>query len=93
MAGPESLQANIRGRVQGVFFRDFVRIHAGRLGLSGYVRNLPDGSVEVRAEGDRADLEKLLEHLKKGPPAARVEEVRVEWSASAGKYLGFDVRY
>ena len=73
-----SLRAVVRGRVQGVFFRDFVRRHADQLNLRGYVRNLPDGGVEVVAEGERPALERLLEYLKEGPPAARGEEFLVK---------------
>ncbi len=69
MADPASLRATVRGRVHGVFFRAFVEDRARELNLYGYVRNRPDGTVEVRAEGERPKLEKLVEHLKAGPPA------------------------
>jgi acylphosphatase len=88
-----SLRAVVRGRVQGVFFRDFVRRWAYQLKLSGYVRNLPDGDLEVVAEGEKPGLEKLLTYLKEGPPAARVTEVVEEWVEATGKYSGFSVRY
>ncbi len=88
-----SLRAVVRGRVQGVFFRDFVRRRAYQLNLKGYVRNLPDGGVELVAEGERPALEKLLEHLREGPPAARVEEVAEEWGDIKGEFSGFSVRY
>jgi len=88
-----SLQATVYGRVQGVFFRDFVARWARGLGLAGYVRNLPDGAVEVRAEGERQQLEKLVGYLKEGPPAARVAEVVTSWSEYTGNYSGFSVRY
>lgn len=65
----------VRGLVQGVGFRFFVRTAAVRLGLAGWVRNESDGSVLVWAEGDPADLERLERELKHGPPASRVEEV------------------
>jgi len=54
-----SLTATVRGRVQGVFFRAFVQRLARQLGISGYVRNLPDGSVEIRAEGEKSQLDVL----------------------------------
>lgn len=65
----------IRGRVQGVGFRWFVMSHAERLKLGGYVRNLPDGSVEVVSQGPEAALETLEQQLQRGPSAARVEQV------------------
>ena len=63
------------------------------LGLVGYVRNLPDGTVEVRAEGERKQLEKLISYLKAGPPAARVGKVLTNWSEYTGDYSGFKIRY
>lgn len=93
MADSSSLQATVCGRVQGVFFRDFVTGRARELGLEGYVRNLPDGAVEVLAEGKRRQLEKLAGYLKEGPPAARVDEVVTVWSEYTGNYSGFSIRY
>jgi acylphosphatase len=93
MVDSASLQAIVYGRVQGVFFRDFVTGWARELGLAGYVRNLPDGAVEVRAEGERQQLEKLVGYLKEGPPAARVNKVVTNWSEYTGNYSGFRVRY
>ncbi len=81
------------GRVQGVFFRAYVSEHAGELRLSGYVRNRPDGAVEVVAEGQKDRLNKLLGYLEKGPPAARVERVEAGWSEYSGRYSGFRIRY
>jgi len=72
----------VRGHVQGVFYRAFVESHALELNLSGCVRNLPDDKVEVVAEGEKQKLEKLLERLKQGPPAARVENVEIIWANS-----------
>jgi acylphosphatase len=93
MADLASLKATVRGRVQGVFFRAFVETRAEELKLTGYVRNRPDGAVEVRAEGERQKLERLVEYLKTGPPAARVEEVGEEWELYTGEFPGFSVRY
>jgi acylphosphatase len=88
--GKAALRAIVRGRVQGVGFRDFVWRRARFLGLVGYVRNLPDGrSVEVVAEGQRDDLEQLLEFLRSGPPAARVEQVDVEWGEATDRFQRF----
>ncbi len=88
-----SLQATVRGRVQGVFYRAFVETRAKELKLTGYVRNRPDGTVEVRAEGERQKLEKLVEYLKKGPPAARVTDVVTEWVEYTGQYSGYSTGY
>ena len=94
MADLVSVKAIVYGRVQGVFFRDFVSRRARELGLNGYVRNRPDGtSVEVEAEGERKQLEELISHLKVGPPAASVEKVVTDWSEYAGDYTRFGVRY
>ncbi len=87
-----AFQAVVYGWVQGVFFRDFVQQWAHGLGLTGCVRNLPDGAgVEVRAEGERPSLEVLLEHLQAGPPAARVTRVVTIWQAATGGYAGFTI--
>ncbi|MEE9249290.1 MAG: acylphosphatase [Dehalococcoidia bacterium] len=87
------LTAIVHGVVQGVFFRPFVYDHALDRGLMGYARNLPSGRrVEVVAEGERAALEELVELLKQGPPAARVEKVEIQWSSDTGLFVGFEVR-
>jgi len=89
-----SVQATVYGYVQGVFFRAFVYRQAEELGLAGYVRNLPGGeAVEVVAEGEKKQLEKLISHLKVGPPAAKVERVVANWSEYTGSYSGFRIRY
>ena len=93
MADLVSVQATVYGYVQGVLFRDFVSKRATELGLTGYVRNLPEGSVEVNAEGRRKQLEKLIGYLKVGPPTAEVEKVVVNWSEYTGNYSRFDIRY
>jgi acylphosphatase len=88
-----SLHAIVHGRVQGVFFRAFVLTKATELELTGYVRNMTsDQDVEVQAEGDREKLETLLEYLKVGPPAARVDKVTVKWNKPTGEYGRFIVR-
>jgi acylphosphatase len=72
----------ISGRVQGVGFRYFTAGQARRLGVRGSVRNLPDGRVEVVAEGDRAAIEALLAAVRQGPPGAHVRDVRVDWTSA-----------
>ncbi|MBL7166844.1 MAG: acylphosphatase [Dehalococcoidales bacterium] len=93
MIEPVALHAIVHGRVQGVYFRTFVVRRGAELGLTGYARNLPDGTVEVRAEGETGQLQKLLDHLKTGPPAARVEKVDTAWSANTEGYTTFRIRY
>lgn len=92
MTEPCCLQANVYGRVQGVFFRAYVVKYATELKLVGYVRNLSDGSVEVVAEGERSQLEKLIDCLKTGPPAAKVDKVETGWSEYAGNCKAFTIR-
>ena len=94
MGGPLiSFHATVRGRVQGVFFRAFVRRHATALGLTGYVRNLTQlRAVEVEAEGERSQLEELLKRLYQGPPRASVEKVEVTWGDYAGNFSDFKIR-
>ena len=93
MADLVSLGAIVRGRVQGVFFRAFVKRTADELGLTGYARNCADGSVEVFAEGERDRLEKFVGYLHSGPPAARVDDVTLDWKEYSGKYANFEVDY
>jgi acylphosphatase len=80
----------IRGRVQGVGFRSFVQWRARQLGVHGRVRNLPDGSVELRAEGDEATLRELLAIARRGPSSAAVREVEESWSDATGAFTRFD---
>lgn len=89
----QQLHAVVRGRVQGVGFRDATERRAIELGLSGWVRNQPDGTVEVTAEGDRATLEHLLEFLHRGPSAARVSKVESEWKVGSGGFSDFRVTW
>ena len=82
----------IEGRVQGVGFRYFTRRTARRLGIAGYVRNLPDGSVEALARGSDADLEALERRLREGPPGARVESVGVSEATGTFSENDFIIR-
>lgn len=83
----------IKGRVQGVWFRDSTRRQASRLGVRGWVRNLPDGSVEVLAEGPAQKVDKLVEWCHEGPPAARVDQVIQDQEAWKGEFDSFEIRY
>ena len=93
MSDLASVQAIVYGHVQGVFFRAFVSRQAVGLGVTGYVRNLPGGMVEVQAEGERNRLEELISYLKVGPPPARVEKVVTKWSEYTGTYSGFKIKH
>ncbi len=92
MAEMASLHATIQGRVQGVFFRSSVEERAVQLNLTGYVRNRPGNLVEVQAEGEKTNLEKLLEFLKVGPPAASVKDIINTWGVYTGSFAGFRIR-
>jgi len=83
----------VSGRVQGVFFRAHTRELARGLGLSGYVRNLPDGRVEIVAEGEEAALRELVSFAHRGPPLAQVTGVEVRWEVPTGEFSGFSIRY
>jgi acylphosphatase len=78
--------------VQGVFFRQSTETLARKLGLVGWVRNLPDGRVEAIAEGDADALARLVAFCQHGPPAARVDDVTLCWEAPSGTFSGFETQ-
>ena len=82
----------IHGRVQGVFFRGTMQDEADRLGVSGWVRNRPDGTVEAEIEGPRSGVDALIGWAHEGPRGARVTDVVTEWIAPLGEQHGFVVR-
>ncbi len=88
-----SVRITVYGLVQGVYFRAFVARRARELDLTGYVRNTREGTVEVYAEGERKQVKNLIDHIRIGPTAARVDRVETEWSEYAGNYSGFSIRY
>ena len=83
----------ISGKVQGVGFRNFTQINARQLGINGYAKNLPNGKVEVVAEGDKAQLDALVALVKKGPRYARVDSIDIDARAFTGEYENFGIRY
>lgn len=87
------IELKIYGIVQGVFFRSFVRQAALRLNLTGFVRNEPDGSVYVVAEGSEDKLRELIDLCHQGPELAKVENIKVDWKEATGEYSGFDIAY
>ena len=87
------MRAKVYGRVQMVMFRDFTTRKARGLGLVGYVENMPDGSVEVVAQGDRAKLERLVERLHEGSLLSKVERVEVAWVTPTQEFRNFSIKY
>jgi len=85
----ERIECRVTGRVQGVFYRDFARIFAGDIGVTGYATNLPDGSVRVVAEGERKKLVRFIAILQKGSPHSRVANVEAKWSSGTGEFSSF----
>jgi acylphosphatase len=83
----------IKGRVQGVGYRFFVVRTAGTFGLCGWVRNLPDSSVEAVLEGDRPAVEAAINILREGPPSAFVSSIDINWTTPPEGLKGFEVRY
>lgn len=88
----QRIHLDISGRVQGVGFRDFTQRAARQLSIVGWVRNIPNGHVEIVAEGKEASIQKFQEQVKKGPLGARVDEVKTLTVDDAGKYKNFDIK-
>jgi len=89
----KQLQANITGRVQMVMYRDFAQRKARKLGIVGSVRNLPNGSVEVIAEGEEEVLNDYVKYLDRGPILAKVENIRTDWAEAKGQFSDFLIVY
>ena len=86
-------QVIIHGLVQGVWFRASTRDEAIRLGVRGWVRNLPDGTVQALFEGEKKKVEEIIGWCYKGPPGARVSKVDIFWEPYKGEHEQFDIRY
>jgi len=82
----------VSGRVQGVFFRVETRYEAMKRNVAGWVRNTSGGRVESIFEGEREDVEKLIEFCERGPSGARVTKIDVQWEEYAGEFSGFKIR-
>jgi acylphosphatase len=89
--GLKQVQLFVRGRVQGVFFRASAQREAKRLGLTGWVKNRPDGGVELLAEGEEEQLKDLIGWANRGPSAARVERVDTRWRGFSGDFSDFRI--
>ncbi len=85
------VQLFVRGRVQGVFFRAAAQREARRLGVSGWVKNRNDGSIEVVAEGEEDAIKEIISWAQHGPSAARVEQVDVRWKGYTGEFAEFRI--
>jgi len=83
----------VSGRVQGVFFRSETQDEARRQNVTGWVRNLPDGRVEAVFEGEKDNVDALIEFCRAGPPGARVARVEVVWEHFTGEFRDFGIRY
>lgn len=82
---------SVTGRVQGVFFRAWLQEQANELGVTGWVRNYPDGRVDAHIEGEEAAVQRLIKRLHRGPPAAKVEDVHL-WDVETFDFDDFEVR-
>ncbi|MDX9858933.1 MAG: acylphosphatase [candidate division Zixibacteria bacterium] len=86
-------ELHITGLVQGVGYRYFCSREASRLGITGWVKNLSDGSVRVMAEGERQDIETLIERLRVGPFGAHVDTIEITWRSPGGCYDTFAITH
>lgn len=83
------IEITVHGRVQGVAFRWYTQKQAVSLGLTGWVKNPPDGSVQIMAEGPRSDLETFCDWTARGPDHSRVDRREIAWSEASGKFDEF----
>jgi acylphosphatase len=83
----------VEGCVQGVFFRYETSKVARNFNVNGWVRNLPDGRVEAVFEGEKENVEEMVEFCRRGPPGAQVNDVEVKWEAYRGEFSGFEIKY
>ena len=89
----KAFRAIVHGRVQVVMYRDFARRAARALSVFGTVKNLPDGSVEIVAEGNEGSLDSFIEKLKVGPLLSKVDRVDVTWQQPLRTFTDFSIRY
>jgi acylphosphatase len=89
--GQKRIHLVVRGRVQGVYFRASTQREAKRLGLTGWVKNRPDGGVEIVAEGEEDQVKDLLAWAQHGPSTARVEKIDTRWRSYTGEFSEFRI--
>lgn len=88
---PQAL-LKIQGRVQGVFYRSYAQEEAQALGLTGYIQNLPDDSVEALIQGPRAQIEMFIKWCREGSPSAKVEDIKIQWQKPKKELKEFYIR-
>jgi acylphosphatase len=86
-----AVELKVRGMVQGVGYRYFCQTRATALGLTGWVRNLSDGSVQLLVEGEKSIIETFIELLRTGPSNASVENIDTRWTTYTGKFHSFQI--
>ncbi|MDH4163059.1 MAG: acylphosphatase [Nitrospirota bacterium] len=86
-------QVIVHGLVQGVWFRQSTKDEAERIGVNGWVRNLPDGTVEALFEGEKKKVEEIIGWCHRGPSGAQVTKVDIAWQKYKGEFFRFDIRY
>lgn len=87
------LKIIVRGEIQDVGFRYSIKAKALELGITGYVKNISDGSVEIVAQGEETKLNELISWAKTGPRFSRVDKVEISWSKPEEQFLDFEIRY
>jgi acylphosphatase len=89
----KEIECKVKGRVQMVMFRDFVKRKAIRFNLKGIVKNLENGSVLIIAQGPKGDLEVFLKIIEKGSLASRINSIEVDWREPGEQYESFEIKY
>lgn len=87
------LELIISGKVQGIFFRKFIKEKADLLDLKGYVQNEPNGTLKAIAEGEENKLKELVIHAKTGPKLAQITDIKISWSNPTNEFKQFDIKY
>ncbi len=83
----------VSGRVQGVFYRETVRKKAEKLSITGWVKNLKDGRVEAVLEGEKENVQNLVNWAKRGPIWAKVKDLEILWEDHKAEFQGFEIKY
>lgn len=89
----KAFKATVSGKVQGVWFRDFTRKEATKLNVVGWVKNMPDGTVYLEAEGEEEQLNQLEKWLRIGSPLSRVNRIEVVWTEPTDEYSTFEMKF